>query len=289
MIPQIIKKYLNINTTNILQNFIDDPNSYFITPNKFHINYIRIGSFNSSKMLDVKINDFIGTKFNFNKNVKTVEEESGRYYYKEVFTTIQSISTDLKINVSAISIDFYFWANLWYSTLDTIKVYLEDLQEDLKNQNIENFKIHPKLKFSTIHKRKSLLNKINVELNDIKIKEKEDEIGNNKEMKENKINQHNYVESNFPLVNNGNKDTDSNEEKENPCNNNLNNDIYNAEYDNLLKVIEKLNHNSDLNFIIDKINKCNNRKQKPLNKNNLNIILHKSDLDKFDNSDKNDR
>jgi len=108
MLPQIINKYLNDNTTNILQSFIDNPNSYFITPNKFQINYIRIGPFDSKKILEMKVNDFIGTKFNFKDNEKRVEEENGNYYYKEVFRNNNSISSDLKIKVSALTVKFLF-------------------------------------------------------------------------------------------------------------------------------------------------------------------------------------
>ena len=79
----MIKYYLNVNTTNILLNFIND-NSYFITPNKFFLNFIKIGPFSSEKMLEIKINDFIATKFQFDFIEKNIINENKQFYYIEV-------------------------------------------------------------------------------------------------------------------------------------------------------------------------------------------------------------
>ena len=83
MIPLMIKYYLNINTTNILKNFIND-DSYFITPNIFQLNFIKIGPFSSEKMLSIKINDFIASKFKFELIEKNVIIEDKLFYYIEV-------------------------------------------------------------------------------------------------------------------------------------------------------------------------------------------------------------
>ena len=80
MIPLMIKYYLNLHTTNILRNFIND-DSYFITPNTFFLNFIKIGPFSSKKTLNIKINDFINTKFTYDLNERNVVQEDNNYYY----------------------------------------------------------------------------------------------------------------------------------------------------------------------------------------------------------------
>ena len=35
------------------------------------------------------------------------------------------IDSDIKISVKGGGLDFYFWANLWYSTLNIIKNFLD--------------------------------------------------------------------------------------------------------------------------------------------------------------------
>ena len=62
MVPKIVKYYINVNTTNMIDNYIKDLN-YFITPNSFFLNSIRIGPFTSSKNLDVRVQDFLNTNF----------------------------------------------------------------------------------------------------------------------------------------------------------------------------------------------------------------------------------
>lgn len=62
MIPKIVNYYINVNTTNMIKNYINDL-SYFITPNSFYLNRIKIGPFTSSKTLNVRVQDFLQTKF----------------------------------------------------------------------------------------------------------------------------------------------------------------------------------------------------------------------------------
>lgn len=70
MVPKMIKFYINVNTTNMIQNYIKDL-SYFITPNAFYLNFIKIGPFSSSKNLDIKIQDFLQN--NITKNQKEIK------------------------------------------------------------------------------------------------------------------------------------------------------------------------------------------------------------------------
>ena len=70
MVPKMIKFYINVNTTNMIQNYIKDL-SYFITPNVFYLNFIKIGPFSASKNLDIKIQDFLQN--NITKNQKEIK------------------------------------------------------------------------------------------------------------------------------------------------------------------------------------------------------------------------
>ncbi len=100
MIPLMIKYYLNHHTTNILKNFIND-DTYFITPNTFFLNFIKIGPFSSEKILDIKINDFINTKFRFDFIERKVIQENKLFYYLEVIslfirlTNLKSLSNQI--------------------------------------------------------------------------------------------------------------------------------------------------------------------------------------------------
>lgn len=81
MIPKIIKYNICPNTTNMVKNFIDDY-TYYISPNEFSLNHIKIGPFSSSKELDVQIFDFTKSKHRFDfLNGKVEKENDGEYYY----------------------------------------------------------------------------------------------------------------------------------------------------------------------------------------------------------------
>jgi hypothetical protein len=85
MIPKIIKYNISSNTTNIVQNFIND-NSYFIHPNEFSLNFIKIGPFSSSKNLNISIVDFMSSKLKFNEKNGKIVKEKNEFYYLLVFS-----------------------------------------------------------------------------------------------------------------------------------------------------------------------------------------------------------
>ena len=62
MIPKIVNFYINVNTTNMIKNYINDL-SYFITPNSFYLKSIKIGPFTSAKNLNIRVQDFLQTNF----------------------------------------------------------------------------------------------------------------------------------------------------------------------------------------------------------------------------------
>ena len=87
MIPSIIKYNINMNTKNMINNFINNP-SYFIYPNKFNLNFVKIGPFKRGLYLTITIYDFQAKIINFpNKKVKVDkidEYDRSCYYYKLV-------------------------------------------------------------------------------------------------------------------------------------------------------------------------------------------------------------
>lgn len=56
------KYHINVKTTNMIRNYIKDT-SYFVSPNSFALQYIKIGPFTNPKTLDIKIQDFLSTDF----------------------------------------------------------------------------------------------------------------------------------------------------------------------------------------------------------------------------------
>jgi len=134
LIPKIVKYHINMKTKNILQNFSNDE-TYFISPNEFRIKHIRIGPLNSKSSLDVKICDFVTHDIKFEKIKKTFEQAGGNasnsYYFKIDFEEIIKINSDIKISINGAGLDFYFWANLWYSTLTLVKTFLDNFHRDI--------------------------------------------------------------------------------------------------------------------------------------------------------------
>lgn len=145
LIPKIVKYHLNMNTKNVLQNFMSDK-SYFISPNEFRLKHIKIGPIPSQSSMDVKICDFIIQNLKFEKTKKsheTINVDGKKYYYfKFEIEDMIKIDSDIKISIKGCGLDFYFWANLWYSTINLIKSFMDNFHKDLfdehksKNLNI---------------------------------------------------------------------------------------------------------------------------------------------------------
>jgi len=127
MIPRIIKIHFGIRKENILWKFLED-NAYFISPNIFHLKEIIIGPFAKRVDLNIKICDF---RFNYipvvniEKSNVVLENYSNQYFYKIVFKEKLKIESDIKISVSGGGVNFYIWANLWYSSYSCLKEFLE--------------------------------------------------------------------------------------------------------------------------------------------------------------------
>ena len=170
--------------------------------------------------------------------------------------------------------------NLWYSSLDLIKVYLEEIQDELERKANPGIEIHPKLKFlpSIKNLKKKLQENKNPPNEDLKhqsIELKEDNFiaVNNEKINKKTHNNHIIKDDDIYFLHNFeplNVDSKSSPEIKNP------------EIESLNNIINKLNHNTDLNLIVDVI-KTFKSKENFFIKNDLNIFLFSSELDKFDN------
>ena len=308
LIPKIVKYHLNMNTTNILRNFMNDK-SYFISPNGFILKYIKVGPLPSQSNFSVKICDFIVQSLKFETIKKSHDQiniNGKKYYYmKFEFDDLIKIDSDIKISIKGGGLDFYIWANLWYSTLNLIKSHLDSFHRDLihdhKVKNNNNHELMSKLTSSakTVKQEERVivndkvserekLNKKALQYNNLSSNEDEDEEEEEKEKeKERKLDK--QIKPNFksPEENNTpNTNTNINEHNPNQIESNNNNFISEPnEADNLFDIIYKLKHNTDLNLLIKTINKILvNEGKQPFDKSDLSISLGASELDKFSKS-----
>ena len=199
-------------------------------------------------------------------------------YYSQKYKTQIPIKSDLKMDVTGSGVDFYYWINLWYSSLDLIKVYLEEIQEELQKTINPGFCIHPKLKFKASirnikyspeenkNEPKEKINQEIIELQQVKSdsdKQKENIAGiikNNHIIKDDDI----YFKHNFKPYDGDLSGTP----------------VFDSpDIQSLNHIIGKLNHNTDLNIIVDVVSKLK-LAENVFIKENLNIYLHSHELDK---------
>jgi len=137
MIPKIVKIHFGIRRENILLKFMED-NTYFISPNIFLLKEITIGPFTKRVDLNLKICDF---RFNY-ISVENIQKENigsdenpNVFYYRIVFREKLKIESDIKISVSGGGVNFYIWANLWYSSYSCLKEFLDKSKISLVSFN----------------------------------------------------------------------------------------------------------------------------------------------------------
>jgi hypothetical protein len=139
MIPQIIRYYLNPDTTNIINNYLTD-DSYFKTKNSFVLKYLKIGPFSSAKMMKVELSSLVDKDLEFpyrEHQIKKVSEDN--YYFILKFNSKDLINYDICIKVQDSGIKFYCWVNLWYSCLELISHYIFHKKLFLKTESTHEF------------------------------------------------------------------------------------------------------------------------------------------------------
>lgn len=123
MIPKMIKTQFqnSLHSKNMIKNFLNDP-SYFYSPNYFKLVDLTIGPFREKVNLGVSLynNELKMIKFKYDKEIIVkycnFREE---YYFRLTFISMPEFNCDIRINVNGMY-QFYFWVNLWYSTLEMI-------------------------------------------------------------------------------------------------------------------------------------------------------------------------
>jgi hypothetical protein len=122
---------LDMNRKNVLMKFKEDK-EYFFSESSFNIQEITIGPFEKKVDLKIDICDFRFKNIEMKTITKTCEkdEKSNMYFFNIKFNELIEIESDIKISVSGGGIEFYIWANLWYSCYRCIKDFLENPKED---------------------------------------------------------------------------------------------------------------------------------------------------------------
>ena len=306
LIPKIIKEHLFLNgkpqvIKNLLINLKEDER-YYTSPDRFRVNWIKIGPLPKEMFPEITIENFTHRIFKFpnmlssfemvdnpnfinsNDNKKGKIPEKLRYYFFQTLEEEYPIHTDIKIVVKG-EIDFYICMNLWYSSLEVIdKFLLADYDEDNDlnsetNDIDEDGKIannKEKQRYSKLTSIKTLtdfsVKDINYEHNKNKVKEKKHELIIDDTLCLNKNGFIIFNEDDMEIANNNKKDI---------------NEIFNDKNNKNDKLIRPtftsaIKHGSQLNTIISKLNENRrNSGKKEFDKNNVIIKLTYDQLDKY--------
>ena len=300
LIPKIIKEHLFLDgkppvIKNLLINLKEDER-YYTSPDKFRVNWIKIGPLPKEIFPTITIENFThrvfkypdmicsfkyedNLNYNINDKKKKKNNEKLRYFFFQTEEKEYPIHTDIKIIVKG-EIDFYICMNLWYSSLEVIdKFLLADYEEDNEmyseaNENNDDLKLLNKDKMTSLKSLSdySIKNDINFSSqNKNNVKEDKYEIIDDTLC----LNKNGFLifnEDKMEIANNNKKDID---------------EIFNDKNNKNLKhtrptFTSAIKHGSQLNTIISKLNE--NRKlsgKKEFDKNNVIINLTYDQLDKF--------
>ena len=300
LIPKIIKEHLFLDgkppvIKNLLINLKEDER-YYTSPDKFRVNWIKIGPLPKEIFPTITIENFThrvfkypdmicsfkyedNPNYNINDKKKKKNNEKLRYFFFQTEEKEYPIHTDIKIIVKG-EIDFYICMNLWYSSLEVIdKFLLADYEEDNEmyseaNENNDDLKLLNKDKMTSLKSLSdySIKNDINFSSqNKNNVKEDKYEIIDDTLC----LNKNGFLifnEDKMEIANNNKKDID---------------EIFNDKNNKNLKhtrptFTSAIKHGSQLNTIISKLNE--NRKlsgKKEFDKNNVIINLTYDQLDKF--------
>ena len=277
MIPQIIRYYINPDTTNIIQNYLTD-DSYFKTKNNFVLNYLRIGPFTSARMLKIQLSSLVQKDLEFpNRELQIHKESEEKYYFLCKFHSFESINFDICIKVQDAGIKFYCWVNLWYSCLELISHYILHKKLFLKNESTHLFDYD----ISNINKNKGdkpdfkQMKNIFYDVSSNKNEEEVEEDSYNNTIREivikNQIDSFHFKNSSCPF----NLPKISKPVKRRRV----------ASADrclSVLQLIDDLSNDPDLNTLISGLNaKAKQRNTGVFDKDSMSISLHSQELDKF--------
>lgn len=297
MIPQIIKYHIQDKTKNILRNFMHDER-YFVSPNEFSLNFIKIGPLPKKLDFSISICNFVYKPLKFKLKKQSECDDGKAYYFVFIFEDKVKIDSDIKIKISK-GFEFYVWVNLWYSTLEIIRQFVN--QHHTEKESEENKKIRFKEEIEKNENGKVRLLGSEIEMSNIIEKYDNNEMDNDK-IVNNPFNKNDTEQ--FNSFNNNNRTT--------PQMNN-NNDInfrgsfnYNSNNINIKKEVSPFSYSTnnehnknnidnymDANYIT--ISNIENVVNSNVDNNNyskskkLSIISANKNFDNYDNRDKSDR
>ena len=78
-------------------------------------------------------------------NILIVEEFKNKY----------PLNSDIKVSVNTYGVKFYLWCNLWYTALDLVKLYIDEIHMECLINRVPSQSVHPKLRMtsSMYHKK----------------------------------------------------------------------------------------------------------------------------------------
>ena len=155
--PFLIDSLNYVKITNILQSFQKEK-SYFISVNKFKLKGIRVGPLPRGKELKIKVCNFVESKFKIPKKTLTeafIPDKEGNTYYEQYFVPELVITSDIKIMIKK-DLNFYIWVNLWYSTLEMVRIFNDLYGNSANKEEINTIK---DLRFSNLVGKKAIKRK----------------------------------------------------------------------------------------------------------------------------------
>jgi len=261
MIPKMIKNqfYKSLDSHNMICNYINDK-TYFLSSNSFNIKELKIGPFLDKRKLGVKIFNNELKKINYDCDTLLEEEnnDEGIYYYFSLnFNNFNNVETDLKFDVQGYY-KFYFWINLWYSTVDYISELIRfKILKNSDNSNKKNLKSSETIKDHHDDKE------INLVKEDKKLNKSKTFYIDHSQLNSLDSKSSIFMKDDINLNNYQEKEISENKSK-------------------LKKYLDFFNSNSNLNDFIDLVNNClEELNEKKINKKSLRIKLQKHELDKF--------
>lgn len=277
-----MKNYINPNTQNIIKNYMSDE-SYFMSKNKFVLNYLKIGPFPNSKELKVKFASLLHKDISFpNAEIRIINEAADKFFYYIKFNSDFKINFDLSLDVRAFRLKFSIWVNLWFSTLDNISHYIINNKLFIKEHKVKEYEHKNDLKIP-LNKATTFVEMKTMFFNYEDIDE---------------IKEQQFDHKNFELTKKSSRHfTITPSIEKSHCSRMIEFDsdinmetvvtpkgrkVFQDSSDNMFTLIELLARDHNINKFIQGVNKvAHSRSISPFSTNDINIFLKATELDKF--------
>lgn len=192
--------------------------------------------------------------------------------------------------MNSFGVKFYFWCNLWYTALDLVKLFIDQIQMECLISRVPTHSVHPKLRLtSSMYQKKIKFNQkigkskfADMEMKTFKDKSStltEELIDNvNGSLPESQTSRNINFETSSPFEINPIKA----EKIEENASEAKKEDENHSHIDKIYEIIDSLNNDTDLNILIDTINNIRSKDNKStFNKQNLHMSFSGHEVDKF--------